>query len=508
MENLENAELMLYAENENRVNKIHIIVSSAILLIGDLFALVAKLLMHDNTFSYMVLVYVTGSGLVFLGYPIYLMFKNPYHKAIKYLMTFCEIIVIAIVNLTMGRANPDTFLNFFWGICLSVLYFNPLVTAVYGTGSLFAYASLMFFVPELHPQVAGATSVVIKRGMYMLFVALAGVAAAVIANQLMRRLGQKERQNKESLVKIEKLLQEIGQSSQSLSTSSQQLSASAEEMSAQTEELNASFATVSNEAIQNQHEMEAAQEYLADFSEKTVEKSDLTQKTISMVESISQSALNGIDDSTAVKTAVHSFRSQFSKNTAVFDGLLQEINSVAKISQTLTSISKEINLLSLNASIEAARAGEFGKGFTVVATRVRKLAEETKQALDNVNEITKKIAGSIDSAETESRNAGEVLETTIQSINTMTEKFSAIVDELNSSIPLLKEVGAFLSSQSAMVNQVGTKITEATSFSKESTQTMTNLTEVVNGLAAMAQQIAASSEELAGLSETLASEAQ
>ncbi|MEG0440668.1 MAG: methyl-accepting chemotaxis protein, partial [Solibacillus sp.] len=67
------------------------------------------------------------------------------------------------------------------------------------------------------------------------------------------------------------------------------------------------------------------------------------------------------------------------------------VTQINVLSESIMQISSQTNLLALNAAIEAARAGEAGRGFAVVADEIRKLAEESKNTVIEIQGITEKV---------------------------------------------------------------------------------------------------------------------
>jgi methyl-accepting chemotaxis protein len=89
----------------------------------------------------------------------------------------------------------------------------------------------------------------------------------------------------------------------------------------------------------------------------------------------------------------------------VFDGTRAElgeaienskvVEQISILSESIIQITAQTNLLALNASIEAARAGEAGRGFTVVAEEIRKLAEQSKGVVSKIQNITDQVKDSV-----------------------------------------------------------------------------------------------------------------
>lgn len=114
------------------------------------------------------------------------------------------------------------------------------------------------------------------------------------------------------------------------------------------------------------------------------------------------------------------------KNTAKISetvGLLVEnVQKVSSITESILNISSQTNLLALNASIEAARAGDAGRGFAVVAEQIRKLAEETKISTEQITEIINELT-------TVTNETREGITASVDSINAQREKVSAVTEE-------------------------------------------------------------------------------
>ena len=118
---------------------------------------------------------------------------------------------------------------------------------------------------------------------------------------------------------------------------------------------------------------------------------------------------------------------------ASMDQLRISSQKISEIVGLVTGIADQTNLLALNASIEAARAGEHGKGFAVVAEEVRKLAEETKNAVKNVSILIQEtesniisMADSVNSVDTQVKVSVDTQHELIASFNAIAEAVSGI----------------------------------------------------------------------------------
>lgn len=120
--------------------------------------------------------------------------------------------------------------------------------------------------------------------------------------------------------------------------------------------------------------------------------------------------------------------------------LSQETENISVFAETITGISKQTNLLSLNASIEAARAGDAGKGFAVVAEEIRKLADDSARAAGeishNVQHISTRTLDSVQNA----RQAEEMVALQGDAVQEVVQVFAGMRDRMRELVNGLKEI--------------------------------------------------------------------
>jgi len=147
---------------------------------------------------------------------------------------------------------------------------------------------------------------------------------------------------------------------------------------------------------------------------------------------------------------------------------VESMKNIADKISIISEIARQTNILALNAAVEAARAGEHGKGFAVVAAEVRKLAERSQIAANEIDEVSK---NSVNIAE----KSGKVL--------------AEIVPDIQKTARLVQEISAASVEQRAGAEQVNNAIQQ--------------LNQVTQQNAAASEELATSSEELSGQAEQL-----
>ncbi|WP_017413761.1 methyl-accepting chemotaxis protein [Clostridium tunisiense] len=305
--------------------------------------------------------------------------------------------------------------------------------------------------------------------------------------------------------KCSETLRVIKQTSASLLEDSETLSALSEEMAASTELVSSSVEEVTTRSVEEAREISEVDNNLVKFGTGLNESADFINIANNTVQEMNLEAQKSNEDILILDKSVKDIATAFHDVRQNINNLNVNISQVSEITDLINSIAEQTNLLALNAAIEAARAGEAGRGFSVVAEEIRKLAEKSRESSEGISRLIERV--SLDShivVETSSdmedklNDESKIIQDTIISFKDIISKMGQVSEltvKANSNIGSLNcEKDKILKG----VEVVATGSEEVASFTEEILASSQEISSSSQEVAVSSQQLRKKAEEMIG----------
>jgi len=280
---------------------------------------------------------------------------------------------------------------------------------------------------------------------------------------------------------LKQLIVEVMKNSEQVATTSEDLSASAEQTQSSNNSISTAIKEVAGGAENQVTRASEANRVIHEISKGMTQAARSIQAVSDLTLATNEKATTGQGIVSQTVVQMNEVQHKVQHTSSAMNTLSNKSNQIGQILSLITSVADQTNLLALNAAIEAARAGEHGKGFAVVADEVRKLAEQSGQAAEEIKNV-------IYEMQTEVENALKSMTDGINAVNEGIVMVSKTGDSFGNIVEMVANVSSQSQEVSAIVEQVNA-----------STQSMVDLIEEIANISVFSagntEEVAASVEE-------------
>lgn len=277
------------------------------------------------------------------------------------------------------------------------------------------------------------------------------------------------------LVNLGSIVSEVRGSSDRVASASNEIASSAEQMSS-------GLRLQEEKTQQVAAAVEEMSHSVSEVAGKSADASAAAEESQQLAEEGGQIVTGTVETMQGIAVEVNA-------SAQTVNSLGQQSETIGEIIGVINDIADQTNLLALNAAIEAARAGEHGRGFAVVADEVRKLAERTQQATEEVSQSIRGIQGETKSAVKRIEAGTERVDQGVELASSAGRALTTIVESSQSLQSMVRGIAAAAEEQSAASGEIARAVEGINAVTRESSEGAGQAVQAAGDLAVQAEQL-------------------
>ena len=162
--------------------------------------------------------------------------------------------------------------------------------------------------------------------------------------------------------------------------------------------------------------------------------------------------------------------------------LSDKAGNISQVVTTITKVADQTNLLSLNAAIEAEKAGEYGRGFSVVATEIRRLADQTAASTHDIDQMVKDIQSAVVAGVMGMDKFSEEVRRGMQEVQQVGAQLSQVIQQVQALAPRVESVNDGMEAQASGAEQITQALTQLSEAAQQTVDSLRQSSQAIDEL--------------------------